>query len=323
MTRKTLMELLPDYLEHMKARRASYYTVRITRYGNLDFLKWLREDQGVVSGDALRRAHLESFQKYLAERATTKGRLRHPKTTNRQISVVKGFLRYLGHHGYVASSLEMGIEYVKEPKVLPGSVLSHDQARRLLESVAMDTPAGHRDRTMLELLYTSGIRAGELLGLDVGSVTFSSGTARVMGKGEKERIVPIGKTALALLENYVKGVRPFLVREPGEQALFLNGQGKRFVYFVLLKLVHAHARKAGLTVNVTPHTFRRSCTTELLRGGAGMYHVKELLGHESLDTLKHYAKLTINDLKQEHQRCHPREKDGETRGLLDEGNGNQ
>ena len=130
----------------------------------------------------------------------------------------------------------------------------------------------------------------------------------------------IGRTALGLVESYLKGVRPFLARlspegedgpakGPEEQALFLDEGGKRLPYYTLLRIVHAAAKRAGAAANVTPHTFRRSCTTELLRGGAGMYHVKELLGHESLETLKHYAKLTIADLKATHEKCHPRERD--------------
>ena len=112
------------------------------------------------------------------------------------------------------------------------------------------------------------------------------------------------------MEGYLKAVRPLQAGMSGEAALFVNGSGRRFPYHTFLRLLHATARRAGLPANVTPHTFRRSCATELLRGGANMYHVKELLGHESLDTLKHYAKLTILDLKKEHARCHPREKDG-------------
>ena len=114
----------------------------------------------------------------------------------------------------------------------------------------------------------------------------------------------------SFLENYVRAcVRSCLRAIPAEPALFLDERASRLPYHTLRRLVHACAQRAGLDVNVTPHTFRRSCTTELLRGGADMYHVKELLGHESLDTLKHYARLTIPDLKKAHQRCHPRERD--------------
>ena len=124
-----------------------------------------------------------------------------------------------------------------------------------------------------------------------------------------------GATAVRLLEAYIKAVRPHLATGSGGKALFLDAAGRRMRYHTLRRLVHACAEAAGLHICVTPHTFRRSCTTELLRSGANMYHVKELLGHESLDTLKHYARLTITDLKKTHRRCHPRERDGrEARG---------
>ena len=131
----------------------------------------------------------------------------------------------------------------------------------------------------------------------------------VTGKGNKQRVVAIGKTALKYLESYVLAIRPYLLKRRSEKALFLTLRGgKRFKYRSLLKYVHSYAEGADLD-DVTPHTFRRSCTTELIRSGANMYHVKELLGHESLDTLVHYTKLTIIDLKKTHEKCHPREKD--------------
>jgi integrase/recombinase XerD len=314
MNSTALAEILVEFLEHLRARRFSPCTLKQNRYGIGNLLRWL-EGRGVRTPDQLRRAHLEDWQKHVAGLAV-RGRPLKPRSVNKRIETAKNFLRYLGARGYAGRQLEEAIEYVKEPKVLPGSTLSHVQARRLLEAVAADTPAGLRNRAILELLYTSGIRAGELVGLDVGHVDFPNATARVTGKGSKERVVPIGRTALALLENYVKGVRPFLVREPAEAALFLDDQGHRFPYHTLRRMIHATADRSGMAVNVTPHTFRRSCTTELLRGGAGMYHVKELLGHESLDTLQHYAKLTIHDLKKEHHRCHPREKDSAVNGRL-------
>jgi len=308
MSGKRLPDLLDEFLNQMRARRFSAYTIRQNRYGNLAFLRWLGAASGVATPDRLRRSHLEAWQKHLAGQ-TMKGQPLKPRTLNKYVETVRNFLRYLGSQGYAGRHLEQALQYVKEPQVLPASVLSHGQTRKLLEHVATDTPIGYRNRALLELLYTSGIRAGELVGLDLGHVDFPNGTARVTGKGRKERVVPIGRTALQLLENYVKGVRPFLLRDPAEKAFFLDEQGKRLPYYTLRRLVHACAERAGIAVNVTPHTFRRSCTTELIRGGAGLYQVKELLGHERLDTIQHYARLTIHDLKKEHQRCHPREKD--------------
>ena len=161
---------------------------------------------------------------------------------------------------------------------------------------------------MLELLYTSGLRARELLGLDMASLNFANATAAVMGKGRKERIVPIGRTAMRHLQSYIKVFRPMLLMDPSEQALFISPWGRRLSYNTFRRIVHRHF-DSGADTSVTPHTFRRSCTTELIRGGANLYHVKEILGHATLDTLKHYVKLDISDLQKTHRLCHPREKD--------------
>ena len=225
---------------------------------------------------------------------------------------MRGYLRHLARQGHVAGNLPQSLFPVKEPRFLLGSVLKHAQMRRLLDNVGTDTPEGYRDRAMLEFLYSSGLRIAEMLGLDVHGIDFRNRTAMVMGKGRKERVVPIGTTALKYLEGYVRAVRPYLIRDPEQKAMFINHAGKRMPYATFRRIVKAVSVSAGLSENnVTPHTFRRSCTTELIRSGAGMYHVKELLGHESLETLKHYARLTITDLKKTHKKCHPREKDGD------------
>jgi site-specific recombinase XerD len=229
------------------------------------------------------------------------------------VETVNGFLRHLAQGGATGRALAEVLQPVKEPVFLPGSVMTHEQARRLLAAVPTDTPEGYRLRAMLEVLYSSGLRIAELLGLDLGDVDFGHATAKVLGKGRKERIVPIGRTALQYLQGYIRAVRPLAAGTSDEKAIFVDGDGKRFPYYTFLRLLHATARRVGIKVNVTPHTFRRSCATELLRGGANMYHVKELLGHESLETLKHYARLTIQDLKKEHERCHPREREASAR----------
>lgn len=169
--------------------------------------------------------------------------------------------------------------------------------------------AAGQGRVIVEVLYSSGVRAAELLGLRVEDLDLGGGTALIRGKGNKERVVPLGRTALALLAGYLAAVRPLLLRDSSGRALFLDAKGKALPYHALRWRVRRYAALAGLTIQITPHPFRRSCTTELLRAGANMYHVKEMLGHESLDTLRHYARLTITDLRKTHGRCHPRERD--------------
>jgi site-specific recombinase XerD len=305
---KTLGDLLADYLEHGRSLNLSSYTLRIASYQVRSFLDWLETRYAVGMADQLRREHFETWLKHLAGRRTGRGLPLKPSTVNKLIESVRGFLKYLRSHGLVAVSLRNGLVYVKEPQLLPTSVLKHEQVRRVLQRVPTTNAEGWRNRAIIELLYSTGLRAGELLGLNVTDVDLAGATAIVLGKGGKQRVVPIGKTALRQLESYIKAVRPFLLRDAAELALFLDRRGQRLPYHTLRRIIHRQAEVSGVEVKVTPHTFRRSCTTELIRGGANLYHVKELLGHESLETLKHYTKLTIEDLRKTHQKCHPRER---------------
>jgi site-specific recombinase XerD len=134
---------------------------------------------------------------------------------------------------------------------------------------------------------------------------------KVKGKGGGERVVPIGRSALRCLETYLLAIRSVLVRDGSGEAVFIGRYGDRIGGSRVQKLVRKYAQAADLPVNVTPHTFRRTCITEMVRGGANLYHVKELLGHASFRTLNHYAKLNINDLKKTHAQCHPRERKAE------------
>jgi len=317
----TLRGLLDAALEQMRATNASADTVRNTAANVRVFLRWLEETANVRTPERLRKAHLEAWTSHLTQRRTAEGLPLKAGTINAYNDRVRRFLRYLVRQGHVQRAYIEAIEHIKTPRLLPGGVLTHAQIRKLLTKVDISTAEGHRDRTMLEVVYSTGIRAAELLALDVGHVDVANATLLVHGKGNKERMVPLGRTALRFLESYIVGVRPFLVarrsfcshgraiRPEDEQALFLTKRGTRVSYTRLRHYVRRHAERVGIEIPVTPHTFRRSCTTELLRSGANMYDVKELLGHESLETLKHYAKLTITDLKRTHAKCHPRERD--------------
>ena len=305
---KTFHEQLADYLDHKLALNFSVQTCNTIRRNCRSFFRWLAAHYEVTSADRLRKTLLERWQKHLAAHLTRKGTPLKAKSINKSVESVRGFLKYLVFHGTIPPTLMEALQYVKEPKLLPGSVLTHAEVRKLLRRVVTTTPEGHRDRAMLELLYSSGIRVGELLGLDVEDVDLGNAAAKVTGKGKKDRVVPIGKTALRYLESYIVAVRSFLLTDRTERALFLH-RGKRLRYQRFLRMIHAAADRAKLDKPVSPHTFRRSCTTELIRSGANIYHVKELLGHESLATLKHYTMLTILDLKKTHAKCHPRERE--------------
>ena len=316
---RTLMDLLDDLMQHARDRRFSRQTVNHYRRNLRRFNRWLEQTCGVRTADQLNRAHMDKWLRHLESHQTRWGRPLKSTTINMLLSDLRMFLRFLAHRGYVMHSLADAVRPVRAPKLLPQSVLQHAEIKKLISRVPTNRPDGFRDRAMLELLYSSGLRAGEIVGIDVGDVDLKNRSVLVTGKGNKQRMVPFGRTAARYLESYWVAVRPFLARcrprgedGPGRddrQALFLDHFGGRLSYGVLLKRIHRYADALGFEAAITPHTFRRSCATELIRGGANLYHVKELLGHESLNTLKHYTRLTIVDLKKTHEKCHPRERE--------------
>ena len=306
---KTTSDFISDYLGHLRSIFYSPATIRGNKSYLLRFDQYLRENLGLSTIAGLRREHLKNWHCRFIDLRTPKGYPLKATSINRHNAAIRSFLKYLADHNIINRGLADYLPAVKEPHCLPGSVLDHGQVKKLLAKIPTDTSEGYRNRAMLEMLYTSGIRAGELLGLDVKDIDFKTRTALVTGKGNKERIVPIGKEALRHLETYVVAVRSYLLKHRPETALFVSRRGKRLSYQTFCRIVSESGKKAGLEEAITAHTFRRSCATELIRSGANIYHVKELLGHESLDTMKHYAKLTIVDLKKTHKKCHPREKD--------------
>ena len=308
----TLRDLLEEFLLHGRTRNFRPRTIESYRVECERFLDWLETHHRVSMADQLRRSNLDAWLRHLTIHRTPRGLPLTIKTVATRIAVPRAFLKYLAVRAYILGTLPDVLLAPKEPQTLPLSVLTHVQVKKLLASVRTHTPQGVRDRAILELLYSSGLRSCEIIGLNIGDVDFHTATAKVTGKGGKERVVPIGRSALRWLETYLRAIRPFVMRhDPGEQALFISRRGARLLYAGLRFMVHAYADRLGFDVNVSPHTFRRSCTTELIRGGANMYHVKELLGHESLDMLKPYTRLTIQDLKKTHERTHPRERDAD------------
>ncbi len=306
---KTILDLMIEYADYLLSLQYSPETVRKTLDNLKQFDRWIKKTYQIETINRLLPDHLKKWHGHLTTLRTQKGYPLKVTAINRKIVAVRGFIKYAADSGYIHHRCINNLPYLKEPKRLPGSVLAHIQVKKLLSKISTNTTEGYRDRAMFELLYSTGVRAGELLKIDVQDICFKNHSALVNGKGNKQRMVPIGKTALRYLESYVVAVRPYLVKDRTQTAMFLGRDGRRLSYQIFRRIVLAVVERSGLDVPVTAHTFRRSCTTELIRGGANIYHVKELLGHESLDTLKPYIQLTIVDLKKTHEKCHPREID--------------
>ena len=193
--KKTLTDLIDDYQAHQASLNFSPLTLIDTRHHLVRFRRWLIEHVQVESLDQLRAEHLRKWRRSLLDWRTAEGRPLKAAALNRHVVSLRGFFEFIVRQGLAPKNLIEELPYLKEPQKLPGGVLSHAQVRKLLARVPTATPAGYRNRAMLELLYSTGVRVSELLGLDVADVDLDARVALVRGKGNKERMVPIGRTA--------------------------------------------------------------------------------------------------------------------------------
>jgi integrase/recombinase XerD len=233
-----------------------------------------------------------------------------PRSVTRALSAVKGFHKFLVGDGITKKNPTETIDAPKLPRSLPG-VLSQIEIEKILGQ-----PQGRsndkkncwlRDKAMLETMYASGLRVSEVIGLKQSNVLADEMLLRVFGKGSKERIVPIGGSALRWIDRYKTECRPLLVRrEKSEDALFLNVRGTPVSRMAVWKIVQAYASKAGIKKEVHPHTFRHSFATHLLEGGADLRAVQEMLGHVDISTTQIYTHIDREYLKEVHRTFHPR-----------------
>jgi integrase/recombinase XerD len=224
---------------------------------------------------------------------------------NRALAAIRGFYRYLLREKKVDHTPMAHIVLAKTWTRLP-NVLSREEMALLLAQPGAETPADIRDSAMLELVYATGIRVSELIGLTVNSINWQVGYLVAMGKGEKERIVPVGQTAYERVKRYREAARPLLLKGRESELLFLNRSGKGLTRQGFWKLVKKYAAKAGLDKAIHPHTFRHSFASHLLEGGADLRSVQIMLGHADISTTQIYTHVTRERLKEIHRKYHPR-----------------
>ncbi len=232
---------------------------------------------------------------------------RYAETTRaRKIAAARSFFKFLVSERTVGLDPTENMESLNIGRSLPRPI-SVSQVRTLLEQPAkQSTPDAKRDSAMLQLLYASGMRVSELVSLNVEDVNTADGDVRCFGKGKKERIVPIHMKAVAIVEEYIREVRPRLVRRDEERALFLNRRGERLTRQGFWQILKEYARVAGLEGDVTPHTLRHSFATHMLSGGADLRSVQEMLGHANISTTQVYTHLTTEHVRRTYEKSHPR-----------------
>jgi integrase/recombinase XerD len=309
MNERHFKSLSDAYLRSMKVRNLSKRTIGLVHWMLEKFLAYL-ESCDITHVDQITSQTVRDYQMALFESLNSRGQPNSISYQNRMMSAAKKFTRFLKDNDYIVADPGRAVAYAKEPKRLPRGVLTPAEARKIIHAPDTKTAIGYRDRTVLEVLYSSAIRKEELNNLTLADVDYHDGFLRIIeGKGKKDRIVPIGRIACRYLENYIKSVRAELITDPYNNHLFLTLRGKRFSKNVVWELIKKYAKKSKIKKNVHPHTFRHSCATAMLKNKADIRTIQKLLGHSSLDSTQVYTHLSITDLKNEHKRCHPRERD--------------
>lgn len=293
------------YLAHLEAeRRASPHTLRASLVDLSQFAAFLAEGGVPVAGAA--PAQVRSFLARAAGSA-------RPTSLARKLSTLRSLYRFLVREQLAPGNPARGVSSPRRPRKLP-EVLSEEEAALLVEAPRADGPAppeaaalALRDRALLEILYASGLRVSELVGLDVGDLDLAEGLVRVQGKRRKERIVPVGRQALEAIRRWLSQGRPVLsARGRGRAALFLNRGGTRLTVRSVARRIDRWVLAAGLPRHVHPHVLRHCFATHLLGNGADLRGIQELLGHASLSSTQRYTQLDWKRLAAVYDEAHPR-----------------
>ena len=288
-----------DYINHLALERGlalntlEAYSRDLNRY--ISFF----EEQGIDAIENIRSFQVIAFLEALRSEGLASN------SVNRILAAVRGFNKYLLSRSVIH---ENPVEHVELGKVwmrLPDT-LTRDEMARLLETPSDRTGLGIRDRAVMELLYATGMRVSEMATLSLAGVNWDVGYCVVTGKGDKERIVPMGVSAREALRRYLERVRPKFLGDKRGNALFLNRSGTGLSRQGLWKIVKRYARQAGLEKKVYPHSFRHSFATHLLEGGADLRSVQTMLGHADIATTQIYTHVTRDHLKEIHRNYHPR-----------------
>lgn len=303
--RDALGSQVQRFLDHLTVERGlSPNTLAAYRRDLARYVAFLHA-RGV--GDARRVDEHDVAGHVAGVSASTHGAGRPYRATSvvRALSSIRAFHRFLLREGEAERDPTVGVIRPKLPRALPHP-LSVEEVARVLEQPDPSTPAGLRDRAVLETLYGAGVRVSEMVGLDVDDLDLEEGSLRVLGKGGKERDVPIGRFGCEAVAAYLTRVRPALVTARSRSALFLNLRGGRLSRQGVTDILSKHARAAGIDRRVSPHVLRHSFATHLLEGGADVRVVQELLGHASVATTQVYTLVTKEHLREVYYSSHPR-----------------
>jgi len=310
-----LQDHIESFLSYLELERGLSRTTRESYRQDLDLFEAYAARRGLTSATKIRAVHVREFLQWLRaepvrpRRAQERSRLkpgegRSPATVARKLAAVKGFFKFLEGERVIAKSPTAFIETPRLWRRLP-QTLNLEEVERLLASIKAEG-LGLRDLAMLELLYGAGLRVSELISLDLGSWNQDAGFIRCIGKGNKERIVPLGRRGADALSRYLLQERPGLVGKRPAVALFVGRGGQRLTRQRVFQLLRQYAKAGLIPKTIGPHTLRHSFATHLLERGADLRTVQELLGHANISTTQRYTHVDKARLKSVHEKFHPR-----------------
>lgn len=303
----TFVEPVENFLAWLELERGlSRNTLAAYAADLVQFAQYLQQ-QGVADWTCVDAQALSAWNVYL-------GRLAYARSTQaRKISAIRMFARHLVREEIRSDDFTELVSAPKLVRKLP-EVLTHEELKRLLEAPSANTAHGLRDRAILELLYSSGLRVSELCAISLQTIDLDEGYVRVFGKGSKERIAPIGRAAVTAVRNYLAAARPHFIKVGTGSELFLSQQGRAISRKMVWVMLRQSAVRAGIQKPIKPHLLRHSFATHLLEGGADLRVIQEMLGHADISTTQIYTSVHAARLVDEHALYHPRSKNATSRG---------
>ncbi len=291
-----------DFLDFIKLERSlSQNSIASYKRDLRRFQAYLTENHKGLAPLKIEGKHIQGFVQSIQKEGLA------VRTQSRMLSGIRSFYQYLVYEDYLDSNPANQVEMPRLDKSLP-EVLSKEEIDKMVGKIDLSKPEGHRNKAILEVLYGCGLRVSELIQLKLSEIYPKDGLIKVVGKGDKERWVPIAEYTLKILNQYLEGSRLHLdIQKGNEDFVFLNRRGKSLTRAMIFTIVKAATEKAGIRKNVSPHTLRHSFATHLVQGGADLRAVQQMLGHESIVTTEVYTHLNTDDLA-EVMKIHPRAK---------------
>ncbi|MDP6852383.1 MAG: site-specific tyrosine recombinase XerD [Candidatus Marinimicrobia bacterium] len=304
-----LLQPVEEYLNHLQfERRLSVNTLASYKFDLYKYISYLNANEGKTSFDNISTDDIENFLKSVQEVQSDNSskRMRKTSSISRLMSTLRGFHLYLHHQGIDLEDPTHGIPIPKLKRKIPSTLLV-EEVEKLISAVDISKRFALRDKAIIGLLYSSGLRVTELIDLKIINLSMEEELVRILGKGDKERIVPVSLKTLNWINEYMNGLRQELTKKgKSDGYLFLNNRGSRITRMSIWNILQKNARLADITKKVSPHVLRHSFATHLIEGGADLRVVQELLGHSDITTTQIYTHADKSYLKEVFNETHPR-----------------